>query len=39
MTACNWQMQCIYHELDLAKGKAGRRGMFTKYTWFGIPLN
>lgn len=22
-----------------SKGKAGRRGMFTKYTWFGIPLN
>lgn len=23
----------------LAKGKAGRRSMFTKVTWFGVPLN
>lgn len=22
-----------------SKGKAGRKSMFTKYTWFGIPLN
>ncbi len=22
-----------------SKGKSGRRGMFTKVTWFGIPLN
>ncbi|WP_343704532.1 transglutaminase domain-containing protein [Chitinophaga sp.] len=22
-----------------SKGKAGRRSMFTKYSWFGIPLN
>jgi len=22
-----------------SKGKGGRRSMFTKYTWFGIPLN
>jgi hypothetical protein len=23
----------------LAKGKMGRKSMFTKYTWFGVPLN
>jgi hypothetical protein len=23
----------------LSKGKSGRRSMFYKYTWFGIPLN
>lgn len=23
----------------LSKGKMGRKGMFTKYTWMGIPLN
>lgn len=22
-----------------SKGKAGRKSMFYKYTWFGIPLN
>ncbi|WP_298708004.1 hypothetical protein [Chitinophaga sp.] len=22
-----------------SKGKAGRKSMFTKLTWFGIPLN
>lgn len=22
-----------------SKGKSGRKGMFTKVTWFGIPLN
>lgn len=26
-------------KIYFSKGKSGRKSMFTKYTWFGIPLN
>ncbi|MCW3467824.1 transglutaminase domain-containing protein [Chitinophaga nivalis] len=31
--------QQVWLKAYLQKGKAGRKSMFTKYTWFGVPLN
>ena len=42
------QMNDFYAQLEeqqdwlakyFSKGKSGRKGMFTKVSWFGIPLN